>query len=181
MAQQTTFTLMKSLEGVPDPRNARGKQFEWSYLLAIIGAALVSGQKTCRAIAHWAVLHADEIMALLQPSAERIPSFATFYRALRKVDVEALEEQMADYGEGVDQEDRHSGCIAGPNGEVWQGQAGDGKVLRGASAHGEFVTLVSLVRHGSGVVLGEKRVAAHSNEIPTVQAPGGRNLWYAQP
>jgi hypothetical protein len=46
MDREQCTTLMTQLEDVPDPRHARGKQYEWRVLLAILAAALLSGQKT---------------------------------------------------------------------------------------------------------------------------------------
>ncbi|MBI4771098.1 MAG: ISAs1 family transposase [Chloroflexi bacterium] len=160
-------SLLEYLQGVPDPRHARGKQFEWLALLTIICAALVSGQKTVRAVAHWATLHAQELLTSL--ALRRIPSVATLYRALRRVDLAALEHQIASYGQAVAEADPAGGRMIGPTGEVWYGQAVDGKTLRGASAHGETVAGVSLVRHGSGVVVAEVPVPPQTNEIPVVQ------------
>jgi len=53
--------LVNYLKQVVAPRKARGKRFEWWYLLAIICAALSHGAKTPRAIAEWAKLRAKEV------------------------------------------------------------------------------------------------------------------------
>lgn len=161
-------TLMKYLAEVPDPRKARGKRYEWQFLLGIICAGLVSGQKSVRGIAEWAVLHAKELLEELKPAKGRIPSASTLYRALRRLDIKALESQIADYGQAIDQEDQAVGEVIGPNGQSWRGQAVDGKVVRGASAHGEQVHLVSLVRHESATVMGQVRVDQNTNEIRAV-------------
>jgi len=129
------------------------------------------------AIAHWSVLHAREISAALGLSVRRLPSLATFYRALRQVDIVALERQSTAFGQAVDAQDPVNGLVRGLQGEILRGQAVDGKTLRGASAHGQPVHLVSLVRHGSGVVLGEARVDHKTNEITVVpQLLAGRDL-----
>jgi predicted transposase YbfD/YdcC len=65
----------------------------------------------------------------------------------------------------VDAQDPISSCIRGLHGELLRGQALDGKTLRGASAHGELVHLLSLVRHESGVTLAQSQVAQKTNEI----------------
>lgn len=161
-------TLMKYLAEVPDPRKARGKRYEWQFLLGIICAALVSGEKSVRGIAEWAVLHARELLEELKPAQGRIPSPSTLYRAIRGVDIQALESKIADYGQAIDQEDQTAGEVTGPNGQSWRGQAVDGKMVRGASAHGERVHLVSLVRHGSSTVMGQVRVDKKTNEMRAV-------------
>ena len=66
MDQPQYSTLMDALKEVPDPRKARGKQYPWSLLLTLACGALVSGQKTAHAIAHWVTLHAHELQASVQ-------------------------------------------------------------------------------------------------------------------
>jgi len=62
-------------------------------------------------------------------------------------------------------------------GETLQGQAVDGKALRGARAYGAALHLVSLVQHASGLVLAETAVAEKSNEITAVpRLLAGRDL-----
>jgi hypothetical protein len=165
MDQQRIIRLMDYVKEVPDPRRARGKRYEWFFLLAVICAALSSGQKTVWAIVEWAVQHACEILELLQVKRHRMPSPATFYRAVRQVDIEALERKLAEYGQVVDEAERVNGSVTLRTGERVRGQALDGKEVRGANAHGEKVHLVSLVRHDSGVTLGQQRVADKTNEI----------------
>lgn len=161
-------TLMECLAGVPDPRKDKGKRYEWHFLLEIICAALVSGRKSVRGIAEWALWHAKELLEELKPAKGRIPSPSTLYRALRKIDIQELESKIAAYDQAIDEKDHTVGEVIGPNGQVWRGQAVDGKRVRGASAHGEQVHLVSLVRHGSGSVLDQVRMDNQTNEIRTV-------------
>lgn len=152
-------SLMDALRAVPDPRRARGRRHPWPLILALLGAALVSGQRSVRAIGQWVDERRDELCALLQPPSGRLPSASTLRRALRAVDVAALERQVARFGQGV----------PGPPAAMpWAGQAVDGKAVRGATARGAPTYLVSRVRHGDGVVLGQVRVAAKSNEITAV-------------
>jgi predicted transposase YbfD/YdcC len=99
------------------------------------------------------------------------------YRALRYVDVEQLERQIAEHGQALDEEDQVSGRVEGLTGELLWGQAVDGKAVRGASKHGDQVFLVSLVRHESGIVLGQREVEHKTNEITVVpQLLAGHNL-----
>jgi len=159
---------MAYLEGVADPRHARGKQYEWRVLLAILAAALLSGQKTVWSMVAWAVSHASEIIGLLEIRRRRIPSASCFYRALRTVSIAELELCMAAFGQQQDAADATVGHVTLHQGEVLRGQAVDGKDVRGARAHGNLTFLVSLVRHGSGISLGQVCVPQKSNEIAAV-------------
>ena len=161
-------TLMEALKDVPDPRKARGKRYAWLFLLALICGALACGQKTTHAIAHWIALHAAEILECLQPPRDSMPSESTIRRVLRAIDVGVLEERLARFAPSLAEESPATGTITTSTGETWQGQAVDGKELRGMRAHGRPMYLVSLVQHGSGITLAQTAVEEGSNEITAV-------------
>jgi len=64
----------------------------------------------------------------------------------------------------IDGEDGLVGAVVTASGEELHGQAVDGKTVCGATAHGAAVHLVSLVRHESGTVLAQVKVAAKHDE-----------------
>ncbi len=170
-------TLLAHLSQVPDFRRARGQRFAWSYLLALVAAAVAAGQTNVLAMVEWAKGHAAELFSTLQPACPRIPSAATWRRLLSHIDVAALEQQVAAYNQTLDQADAVAGAVTLRDGQPWRGQAIDGKDVRGASAHGTHTFLVSLVRHESGYVLQQAAVDRKTNEItvaPHVLA--GRDL-----
>ena len=150
-------TLLAHLSQVPDFRRARGQRFAWSYLLALVAAAVAAGQTSVVAMVEWAKAHAVELFSTLQPTCPRIPSPATWRRLLIHIDLAALEQQVAAYNQTLDQADALAGAVVLQDGQPWRGQAIDGKDVRGARAHGTHTFLVSLVRHDSGYVLGLKR------------------------
>lgn len=170
-------TLLAYLNQVPDFRDPRGQRFAWSYLLALVAAAVAAGQGSVVAMHGWAQTHRKELVRALQPSCPRIPSPATWRRVLAHIDLAALEQQVAAYSVMLDAADPLSGSIALRNGATLRGQAVDGKDVRGASAHGQHTFLVSLVRHESGYVLGQAAVDVKTNEITAVPALlAGRDL-----
>ena len=159
MDQQDCTRLQAYLEMVPDPRHRRGKRYAWPFLLAIICFGLVSGQKSAWAIAQWASMCPEMILKKLIPRYRHIPSAATVYRTLRGVDIEALDKDIGAYGESI------ARWLAAQEPDAhWQGVAVDGKEVRGAAKHGPKVHLVSLVTHGSGVTLAQRRVAEKDYE-----------------
>jgi predicted transposase YbfD/YdcC len=168
---------MAFLEGVPDPRQARGKQYEWSALLVILAAGLLSGQVTVWGIAEWASCHAAELIQTLAIRRRRIPSASCFYRVLRAVSLEWLAAQVAAFGQQRDAADRTAGTVTTQQGDVLRGQAMDGKDLRGAHGHGARRLVLSLVRHGSGTCLGQISVPLTTNEPGAApQLLAGRDL-----
>jgi len=157
-------TLMEALAGVPDPRKARGKQYSWTLLLSLVCSALASGERSGHGIATWVAEHASALLLRLRPEPARLPSESTLRRALRRVDVAALERQLAHYTLSLQAATPYQ-CVISPHGEVLQGQALDGKAVRGACAHGVPTHLVSLVQHGTGLTLAQVAVEHKSNEI----------------
>lgn len=171
--------LRAALADVPDPRKARGQRYPWPLLLTAIGAALVSGQQGLRAIGQWVAEHAEELGPLLELPPGRVPSTATLRRAVRAVDVTALEARLAGFAarlaELASDAPGDDPLALGP--PAWVGQAIDGKAVRGANRHGARVHLVGLVGHGDGRVLGQVAVAKKSNEITAApRLLAGRDL-----
>jgi len=170
-------TLLTYLRQVPDYRKARGQRFAWSYLLALVAAAVAAGQTTVLAMTTWAETQAAQLITALQPDCPRIPSAATWRRLVAHIDIAALEQQIAAHNQALDAADPTSGSVTMCDGQIFRGQAVDGKDVRGASAHGEHTFLVSLVRHDHAYVLRQAAVDRKTNEITAVpDLLAGRNL-----
>lgn len=168
MDQLQYSSLMALLAHVPDPRQARGKQLEWSFIWGVIVSALLSQQRSATAIAQWASCHAPTLVAAFRPARGRVPSESTIRRALQRVDVVALERQLTTLPTAAD---------SAPLTTLYAGQAIDGKHVRGAGAHGKPTILVSLVTHREAQVLAQRAVAQKRHEsqaVPSLLAE--RNL-----
>jgi predicted transposase YbfD/YdcC len=163
-------TLLAHLLQVPDYRKARGQRFAWSYLLALVAAAVAAGQTSVLAMSVWAETQAEQLITALQPACPRMPSTATWRRLVAHIDIAALEQHVAAHNQALDDADPTSGQVAMCDGQVFRGQAVDGKDVRGASAHGTHTFLVSLVRHESAYVLSQAAVDVKTNEITVVPA-----------
>lgn len=170
MNQVDYTTLMEKLADLTDPRSTRGQRYEWLFILVVICGGLLSGQRSVRGMAQWAFLHAREILDMLQPKRRMVPSAATLYRTLRAIDVDELELRLSSYSVAIDAEDKMMGAVQGPQQGSIRGQAIDGKEVRGAGKQGAPLTLVSLVRHESAVVLAQQAVDQKTNEITVVPA-----------
>jgi hypothetical protein len=170
-------TLLAYLRQVPDYRKARGQRFAWAYLLALVAAAVAAGQTTVLAMTTWAETQAAQLITALQPDCPRIPSAATWRRLVAHIDIAALEQQIAAHNQALDAADPTIGSVTMCDGQIFRGQAVDGKDVRGASAHGEHTFLVSLVRHDHAYVLRQAAVDRKTNEITAVpDLLAGRNL-----
>ena len=73
------------------PRQAIGVDFIWG----VIVSGLLRQHRTPAAIAHWAQRQATALVAAFRPARGRVPSESTLRRALQRVDVAALEAQVA--------------------------------------------------------------------------------------
>ena len=96
----------------------------------LIAAALAGGQRGVRAIGQWVHEHAEALVAEVDPPRGRLPSTTTLRRALRAVDVAALEGRVARFVAGLPAAPPPAATAP------WVGQALDGKAVRGAQRHG---------------------------------------------
>jgi predicted transposase YbfD/YdcC len=163
MDQQKQYsTVLQALAALPDPRHARGKQLEWSFILGVIVSALLSQQRSVSAMAQWAKQHATPLITAFQPARGRVPSEATLRRTLRQLDVQALEQHLAAL---TSKKVAPTKAVA-PT--VLQGASVDGKYVRGAGTHGVPTLLVSVVQHAEGRVLMQHAAAPHQHETTAV-------------
>ena len=168
MNEHDCSTLMQVFQGIPDPRMARGKRYEWDFLLALISAAIACGQKSARGIAQWIQLNASVVLANMHPPRDSMPSESTIRRTLGSVPVETLEARLTRLGLALIRSIREVQCrkeSSEPEEERLQGRAMDGKEVRGVRAHGQRTVLISLIEHDSGVVCAQRAVEQGSNEI----------------
>jgi hypothetical protein len=133
MDEPHSSTLLEALSAVPDPRKARGKQYSWSLLLTLVSSVLASGERNGHGIASWVAEHAAALMVWLHPERGRLPSESTLRRVLRRVDVTALEQRLAQYTCPLAVAAEPQLAVISPQGEILQGQALDGKAVRGAT------------------------------------------------
>jgi predicted transposase YbfD/YdcC len=168
--------LRAALSDVPDPRQRRGRRYAWPVLLTLIAAALASGQQGLRAVGQWVAEHAEEVGPPLDLPPGRVPSPATLRRALRALDLAALEDRIGRFVADLPAPPPPPGAPP-PAPLPWVGLALDGKAVRGANRHGARIHLVSLVRHDDARVLAQRAVADKSNEIAAApRLLAGRNL-----
>ena len=170
MDQAQYSSVMAVVAALPDPRQPRGKQLEWPFIWGVILTAMLSQQRTPAAIAHWAQRQASALVAAFRPARGRVPSESTIRRALQRVDVAALERQVAHLDAPAP---RNSPTASAP----LAGHAIDGKHVRGAGAHGQSTVLVSLVTHHEARVVAQTAVAHKRHEsqaVPPLVA--GRDL-----
>jgi predicted transposase YbfD/YdcC len=161
-------TALQMFQTLTDPRRARGQRYPWPLLLTLIVAGMATGEQSVRGIARWLELNKEHLVKYLQLHRGKLPSESTVRRALWHVDVKMLEVVATEFFQSM-----AAAEAVGP----LQGQALDGKDLRGARAQGAPVHLLSLVQHGSGIPLAQVEVGDKTNEITAApQLLAGRDL-----
>lgn len=183
MSEHEHITLVEVLKEIVDSRSRRGVSYAWEYLLQLIAGAMLAGRRVLKEMGQWVQENREGLLTLLQPAKGRVPSLSTLRRVLERVGIEALEAALGKYQRQLDNEvgdelgmGEEAGVITTRQGEPLKLVALDGKVVRGASAHGEQVWLVSLVRHGSGLVFDQMRTPAKKQERQAAQILLARNL-----
>jgi predicted transposase YbfD/YdcC len=157
-------TLVEYLAMIPDPRNERGRRYEWLYLLTVIAAAMMSGESNPTGISAWVSEHKEALACWLGPVYRYVPSVSTLRRVFYAVSIEALEGAVGAYLQALRGEMGESGQIVTQRGERLQGLAVDGKTVRCATAHGAVTHLVSVVGHEDGIVLSQANARAKLDE-----------------
>jgi hypothetical protein len=115
MDQEECSTLMAVFQGIPDPRQARGRRYPWPFLLT-----LASGQQTAHGIAQWVSLHAAELRERLRPPRASMPSESTLRRTLRGLDLPTLELRVACHAQYLAAEGAQEGTITTESGQILQ-------------------------------------------------------------
>lgn len=153
----TPQSLLEHLGRVPDPRDPRGVRYPLSGVLAVAVCAVLAGARSFTAIGEWAFdVEADLLERL---GLVKAPVESTMRKLFARLDAAALDRQLAVLAWT---RTRQVG--------VRRVIAIDGKTVRGARwATTTAPHLVAALDQATGVVLGQDKVSAKTNEIPAVR------------
>jgi hypothetical protein len=151
---EADVSLMELLEGLPDPRRARGKRHPLPALLALAVVAMLAGMTSYEAIVDYGRGRGWEFRRLLGFTRRRGLCKATYSRVFRRIDVAAFEALIA----------RWIRARLGPRDAPHL--ALDGKTVRG-SRDGEAPAVHLLAAYAPDVqaVVAQLRVDAKTNEL----------------
>ena len=151
---EADITLMELLEGLQDPRAARGKRHPLPALLSLAVVAMLAGMTTYEAIVDYGKERGWEFLQLLGFTRRRGLCKATYSRIFRRIDVAAFEAAVSRWI-----------CGRLKPGDTPH-LAIDGKTLRG-SRDGETpaVHLLSAYAPDVEAVVAQMRVDAKTNEL----------------
>lgn len=156
MDEQQGVTLMSCLQDIDDPRKpSNGMLHDFQEMLVVLISAVLSDCDSVEEIGSWAQARASWLRRFLVLK-NGIPSPDTLLRLLRLLDPKALEASVRRWVSGI--APALEGTIAL-----------DGKTLRGSGTGASLPThMVSAFATGLGLVLGQEKVAAKSNEITAI-------------
>ena len=165
MSSSTTTALSRRplrevLEGVADPGDRRGVRHALTAVLCLAVVGVLAGCRTLGAMReHVADLEPADLGALGLEEGRALPSESTIRRVLKDLDPAGLDARLTSWFF------TRTGAIAGR-----RVIAVDGKTMRGARGAGERAPhLLAAPGRAGGVVVGQRRVADKSNEIPALR------------
>ncbi len=187
--------LSTILAQVPDFRQAQGRRHPLGAILTLASMAMLCGYRSPSAIAEWGRNYDRAWLQLCGFKHGVAPSQSTLHRVFKELDVEALEEQLAQWAEAVIRSftatssaikvRSHPQSNSNSTAKVEVGAEGakdlpkdltiraiaiDGKSLRGSRRRGaKEAHLLSACSQRLGVVLRQVAVADKSNEIVAVE------------
>jgi len=154
--------LIEVLAEIPDPRQARGKRYPLTAMLALACVAMLCGYRSYGAIAEWGRNYGGELLRAVGFARESAPCAATLYLLFRALDRAALEAALGRWAEEV------LAAAPAPAGDI-EGLAGDGKALRGSRKQGApGAHLLSIVSQRLGLTVAQASVDDKTNEIPVL-------------
>jgi DDE family transposase len=93
-------SLMEILEGVHDPRGAKGKRHPLSALLALAVVAMLAGMTSYEAIAQYGRERGGEFLHLLGFTRRRGICKATYSRVFRRINIADFELRVGQWIQG---------------------------------------------------------------------------------
>jgi DDE_Tnp_1-associated/Transposase DDE domain len=146
-------SLMELLEGIHDPRGAKGKRHPLPALLALAVVAMLAGMKSYEAIAQYGRERGKDFLYLLGFTRQRGLCKATYSRVFRRIDIADFESRVGQWIRG------RLGTDEAPH------IALDGKASRG-SRDGETpaIHLVAAFAPDARATVAQLRVDAKTNE-----------------
>jgi len=149
--------LIEVLAEIPDHRQAGGKRYPLSAILALAVVATLCGYRSYSAMAEWGRNYGGAVVRALGFATERTPCAATLFLVFRSLDIQAVEDALERWAEGVVREQ-------GDNVHAF-----DGKTLRGSKKQGALgAHLLSVVSHKLGITLRQDAVDDKTNEIGAI-------------
>jgi len=155
--------LLEYLGQIKDPRRSQGSRHDLTLILLITIMSNMSGYIGYRPIGDFITRNRSDLLSILKPNKDRLPSFDTIRQVLIRLDFSELSKQFYCWAEQY--------IDIGENEWVSiDGKAIGGTVTNSNSSSQDFTSLVSLFCSKQKLVLGNSIVSnSKKSEIPVVQ------------
>jgi len=80
------IAIIEAFAGLEDPRRRAGQRHTLPLCLAIFTMAIAAGNKGFLAIGDWISAYSEQLIELLKPEKNRLPSYSTVRRTLLRID-----------------------------------------------------------------------------------------------
>src|ERR1044071_3058753 len=153
---RTSLALINVFSAIPDFRQAQGKRYSLSAILALAAAAMLCGYRSYSAIAEWGHNYGQALAQALGFTNGKTPCAATLHTIFHHLDKQAFETQLGHWTEAL---------LSATQTTALEAEAIDGKSLRGSQKQGALgAHLLSVVSHRLGLTLGQQAVPEKTNE-----------------
>ena len=93
------IAILETFAGLEDPRRRAGQRHTLPICLALFTLALTAGNRGFLAIGDWMTSYREQLIDLLKPSKNRLPSYSTIRRALLHINYEQYSKCLAKFFE----------------------------------------------------------------------------------
>lgn len=155
--------ILAYLARVKDPRRLQGQRHSLQHILLITVMSIMSGYIGYRAIGDFMKHNEKDLLAVLQPEKDKLPSFDVVRAVLTGIDFEAFSKLFYQWA-------RQYVSIQSKEWVSVDGKAIEGTVTDSHSIDQNFVSLISLYCSGQQLVIAKARLNnSKESEIPVVQ------------
>ena len=154
------YTIFKEIS---DFRRKQGRQHELPEILLITTMALMSGYNGIRAIGDFITKHNEELLSILKPRKNMLPSFQTIWRVISNIEFEKLNMAFIKWSR------KYIGTIKGKEYFSIDGKAIGGTVINPHNKFQQYTNLVSIFWNRRKQVLCFDKVNDRGGEIPIVK------------
>ncbi|NEO65472.1 MAG: ISAs1 family transposase [Moorea sp. SIO4G2] len=154
------IAIIEAFAGLEDPRRRAGQRHTLSLCLALFTLAIAAGNKGFLAIGDWISSYREQLIELLKPPKNRLPSYSTVRRALLHINPEQYSRCLAQFFNVQPV----SGETIGLDGKVLKGSYQIENDNPNSDSH-PAIMLVSSYIVERGLILEPFEVDAKTNEI----------------
>lgn len=154
------INLLERYKSLSDFRRGQGKSHKLEIVLLILTMSIMSGYIGIRATGDFINRNRQDLLDLLKPKNDKLPSFQTISRILSKLDFNKLSELFREWAKDYIKEDSWYSL---------DGKGISGTVTNAHNSLQEYSNLVSVFSNNRKQVLAVERVKNKSGEINAVR------------